>query len=72
MASVTAILKQMLSGQADSAAKRDFILFKRFCLGKRFCILEFRTDLQPHRFEPELVPNPDDNKSKNEEVKDRL
>ena len=29
-------------------------------------------DLQPYRSEPERVPNPEDNKSENEEVNDRL
>ena len=29
-------------------------------------------DLQPHRFEPERVPNPEDNESENEEANDRL
>ena len=29
-------------------------------------------DLQPYRFEPEHVPNPEDSESENEEVKDRL
>ena len=29
-------------------------------------------DLQPYRFEPERVPNPEDNESENEEVNDRL
>jgi len=28
--------------------------------------------LQPYRFEPELVPNPEDSESENEEVNDRL
>ena len=29
-------------------------------------------DLQPYSFEPELVPNPEDSKSENQEVSDRL
>ena len=29
-------------------------------------------DLQPCRFEPECVPNPEDSESENEEVNDRL
>ena len=29
-------------------------------------------DLQPYRFEPERVPNPEDSESENEEVNDRL
>ena len=29
-------------------------------------------DLQPYRFEPERVPNPQDSKSENEEANDRL
>ena len=29
-------------------------------------------DLQPYRFEPECVPNPEDSESENEEVNDRL
>jgi len=28
--------------------------------------------LQPYRFEPECVPNPEDSESENEEVNDRL
>ena len=28
-------------------------------------------DLQPHRFEPECVPNPEDSEFENEEVNDR-
>jgi len=28
--------------------------------------------LQPYRFEPERVPNPEDSESENEDVKDRL
>jgi len=28
--------------------------------------------LQPYRFEPERVPNPEDSESENEEVNDRL
>ena len=28
-------------------------------------------DLQPYRFEPERVPNPEDNERENEEVNDR-
>ena len=30
------------------------------------------TDLQPYRFEPERVPNPEDSESENEEANDRL
>ena len=29
-------------------------------------------DLQPYRFEPERVPNPEDSECENEEVNDRL
>ena len=29
-------------------------------------------DLQPYRFEPESVPNPEDSESENEDVNDRL
>ena len=29
-------------------------------------------DLQPYRFEPERVPNPEDSESENEEANDRL
>ena len=29
-------------------------------------------DLQPYRFEPERVPNPEDSERENEEVNDRL
>ena len=29
-------------------------------------------DLQPYRFEPERVPNPEDSESENEDVNDRL
>ena len=46
--------------------------WKRFCLGKHVCILEVMADLQPYRFEPERVPNPEDCKSENEEVNNRL
>ena len=58
----------MLSGQVGIAAKRDVILIKRFCLGKRICLLEVMADLQPHHFEPERVPNPEDNKSENDRL----
>ena len=30
------------------------------------------TDVQPYRFEPERVPDPEDSESENEEVNDRL
>ena len=43
----------------------DFLLASVF-------ILELMADLQPYRFEPEHVPNPEDSESENEEVKDRL
>ena len=45
---------------------------KRFCLGKRICLLEVTADLQPYGFEPERVPNPQDSERENEEVNDRL
>ena len=35
-------------------------------------VLEVMADLQPYSFEPEFVPNPEDNESENEEVNDRL
>ena len=38
--------------------------------GKR--VLEVMAGLQPSRFEPERVPNPEDSESENEEVNDRL
>ena len=39
-------------------------------LGTR--LLEVTADLQPYRFEPERVPNPEDSERENEEVNDRL
>ena len=48
------------------------MLIKRFCLGKRICLLEVMADLQPYRFVPERVPNPEDSESENEEVNDQL
>ena len=48
------------------------MLPKSFCLGKRICLREVMADLQPYRFEPERVPNPEDSESENEEVNDRL
>ena len=48
------------------------MLIKKLCLGKRICLLEVMADLQPYRFEPECVPNPEDSESENEEVSDRL
>ena len=59
-------------GRARPRAKRDVMLIKRFCLGKRNCLLEVMADLQPYRLEPERVPNPEDSQSENEEVNDRL
>jgi len=55
-------LEQLLNGQA---AKRDVIPSKRFCL-----VLGVMADLQPCHFEPERVPNAEDNESENEEVND--
>ena len=53
------------------ATKRDVIFTKRFCLGKRICLLEVMANLELYRFEPERVPNPEDSESENEEVNDR-
>ena len=39
---------------------------------KRICLVEVMADLQPYRFEPERVSNPEDSESENEEVNDRL
>ena len=45
-----------------SSLPRDFV-----------CLLEVMADLQPYRFEPERVPNPEDSEHQNaEEVNDRL
>ena len=49
-----------------SSLSRDFIL------GSLICLLEVTADLQPHRFEPDRVPNPEDSEGENEEVNDRL
>ena len=38
----------------------------------RVCFLEVMAGLQPYRFDPERVPNPEDSESENEEVNDRL
>ena len=48
-----------------SCRSRDFVL-------ERVFVLEVMADLQPYRFEPERVPNPEDSESENEEVNDRL
>ena len=48
-----------------SCRSRDFVL-------ARVLILEVMADLQPYRFEPELVANPENSENKNEEVNDRL
>ena len=48
-----------------SCRSRDFVL-------ERVFVLKVMADLQPYRFEPERVPNPEDSKSENEEVNDRL
>ena len=48
-----------------SRRSRDFVLASVF-------VLEVMADLQPYRFEPERVPNPEDSESENEEVNDRL
>ena len=53
-------------------AKRDVIVFKGFCLGKRVCLLEVMADLQPYRFMSERVPYPEDSESENEEVNEGL
>ena len=47
-----------------SCRSRDFVL-------ERVFVLEVMADLQPYRFEPERVPNPD-SESEKEEVNDRL
>ena len=44
-----------------SFSQRDFVLTSAF-------ILKVIADLQPDRFEPERVPNPEDSESENEEV----
>ena len=61
-ASVAAILKQVLNGQA---AKRDVISPRRFCLYSRSWLIFTR-------FEPERVPNAEDSEIENEEVNNRL
>ena len=43
-----------------------------FYLGKRICLFEVTADLQPNRFKPERVPNPEDSERENGEVNDRL
>ena len=48
-----------------SCRSRGFVL-------ERVFVLEVMADLQPYRFEPERVPNPEDSESENEEVNDRL
>ena len=48
-----------------SCRSRDFVL-------ERVFVLEVMADLQPYRFEPECVPNPENSESENEEVNDRL
>ena len=59
--------EQVHNGQV---AKYDVIPSKRFVLPS-VPVLEVMADLQPHRFQPERVPNAEDRESENKEVNDR-
>ena len=56
------------AARPGQAAKRDVEPCKRFYVVKRV----YTQDLQPYRFEPERVPNPEDSESQSEQLNDRL
>ena len=47
-------------------------LYQEILSCRYICLLEVMADLQPYRFEPEHVSNPEDSESENEAVNDGL